>query len=141
MSPDHAADPDGTPLKFLPAVDKIEYGRVPRDNADVICPSGWAKKKKGNPDATPVNAQDTLSCDEFAYASTYNSGGMPSSMEGLNPVKSGDQCVQTCAQRTEEGEWHLFDDMRQGAPHLEGEVRPVQHVQPGQHGLYGADLP
>ncbi|WP_432107623.1 hypothetical protein [Streptomyces sp. AA1529] len=24
--------------------------------------------------------------------------------------------MQTYAQRTEEGEWHLFDDMRQGAP-------------------------
>jgi hypothetical protein len=66
---------------------------TPDANRKVICPDGWAAKS-GHPAATTVtdiSASDTLSCDEFAFASTYNSGGMPADMEGTNPVTSGDQ--------------------------------------------------
>ncbi|ORT53694.1 hypothetical protein BKD26_37785 [Streptomyces sp. CB03238] len=39
-----------------------------------ICPTGWAA---ANGDASAlVDAADTLNCDEFAFASSYNSGGM-----------------------------------------------------------------
>ncbi|MET7914172.1 hypothetical protein ABZS98_39420 [Streptomyces avermitilis] len=47
-------------------------------NRKVICPDGWAKTY-GNPDTTPIDTSDTASCDEFAYAASYNSGGMPAS--------------------------------------------------------------
>lgn len=65
-------------------------GHTPNDNRKVICPDKWASKK-GNPDATPLDANDKLSCDEFAYASSYNSGGMPSVEGGPNAVASGRQ--------------------------------------------------
>ncbi|WP_234384837.1 hypothetical protein [Streptomyces sp. MMG1121] len=106
------------PLVYLPAKGSAS-GRTPTQNRAVICPSGWAAKS-GNPDTTtlPGNTpknNDPMSCDEFSYASTYNSGGMPAP-DGLNPVSSGDQCVQTYSQRTQTDVWHFYDDMRQAAP-------------------------
>ncbi|MFF4509384.1 hypothetical protein [Streptomyces sp. NPDC001401] len=113
------------PLLFLPA-DGGSSGQKPTKNRDVICPKvkvdgqskGWAVAK-GNPDTTLLPdfaANDTRSCDEFAYASTYNSGGMPTANGGLNPVTSGDACVQTYATRVTQGEWHFYDDTREAAP-------------------------
>lgn len=106
------------PLFFLPAEDKNAHNRDPDDNRKVICPDGWAATY-GNPDATTVpeiSATDKASCDEFAYASTYNSGGMPAGMGGMNEVDTGNDCVQTYATRVKQGEWHLYDDIRVPAP-------------------------
>lgn len=99
--------------------ERNKYGRDPDANRKVICPDGWAAKS-GHSAATTVtdtSASDTLSCDEFAFASTYNSGGMPADMEGTNPVTSRDQCLQTYSRKlTSSGNWHLFDDDRRAAP-------------------------
>ncbi|GGN94550.1 hypothetical protein GCM10011579_094160 [Streptomyces albiflavescens] len=106
------------PLFFLPAEDKNAHNRDPDDNRKVICPDGWAATY-GNPDATTVpeiSSTDKASCDEFAYASTYNSGGMPSRIGGMNEVDTGNDCVQTYATRVKQGEWHLYDDIRVPAP-------------------------
>lgn len=102
----------GKPMKFLPTDPaKNQHKRKPDDNRKVICPDGWAKTY-GNPDATPVDASDTMSCDEYAFAASYNSGGMPASMDGLNEVITGNDCAQTYATRVKQGEWHLYDDGR-----------------------------
>ncbi|WP_189959770.1 hypothetical protein [Streptomyces alanosinicus] len=96
--PNHpGSKPADEPLLYLPAKGSAS-GRTPTQNRGVICPSGWAAKS-GNPDTTtlPGNTpknNDPRSCDEFCYASAANSGGMPAP-DGLNPVSSGDQCVQT----------------------------------------------
>lgn len=106
------------PLFYLPAASKNAPGRDPDDNRKVICPDGWAATH-GNPDATTVpeiSSGDKASCDEFAYASTYNSGGMPAGMGGMNEVDTGNDCVQTYATRVKQGEWHLYDDVRESAP-------------------------
>ncbi len=112
------------PMFFLPAADKNAPGRDPNKNRDVICPknsdgTSWAGKY-GNPRTTTVpeiSASDKMSCDEFAYASSYNSGGMPGGIiGGMNPVASGDECVQTYATRATQGEWHLYDDERLAGP-------------------------
>ncbi|MEU7576725.1 hypothetical protein AB0B50_03880 [Streptomyces sp. NPDC041068] len=106
------------PLFYLPAKDKNAPGRDPDDNRKVICPDKWAATY-GNPDATTVpeiSPTDKPSCDEFAYASTYNSGGMPAGMGGMNEVDTGNDCVQTYATRVKQGEWHLYDDVREAAP-------------------------
>ncbi|MEU1704511.1 hypothetical protein ABZ478_03795 [Streptomyces sp. NPDC005706] len=115
----------GAPLNYLPDRrgkdgehgERNTYGRDPDANRKVICPDGWAAKS-GNPDTTPVTdiyAGDKPSCDEFTFASSYNSGGMPKEMEGTNPVSSGDKCVQTYA--TKAGTtWHLYDDIRTTGP-------------------------
>ncbi|WP_344287765.1 hypothetical protein [Streptomyces synnematoformans] len=111
------------PMQFLPVASKNEHNRDPDDNRKVICPrnsdgTGWAKRH-ANPDTTTlpeISPSDTKSCDEFAYAASYNSGGMPTSMGGLNEVSSGDECVQTFATRLSEGQWRLYDDWRLPAP-------------------------
>ncbi|WP_146075298.1 hypothetical protein [Streptomyces sp. Ru71] len=107
------------PMFFLPSKDKNAPGRDPDDNRKVICPDGWAATY-GNPDATTVpeiSTGDKASCDEFAYASSYNSGGMPGgTMGGLNEVDTGNDCVQSYATRVKQGEWHLYDDIRTAAP-------------------------
>lgn len=111
----------GKPVVFLPTTpSKNEFNRDPDKNRDVMCPknsdgTSWAAKH-GNPDATILDANDRVSCDEYSYASSYNSGGMPSSMKGLNEVPSGDACVQTVATRVGAGEWRLRDDWRLSAP-------------------------
>lgn len=122
--PNHpGSESAGKPMKYLPQASKNAHNHDPQRNRDVICPKGsdgksWASVY-GNPDATllpEIKPTDTPSCDEFAYASTYNSGGMPASIGGLNEVTSGDACVQTYATRVKQGEWHLYDDIREAAP-------------------------
>ncbi|MGH8967857.1 MAG: hypothetical protein ACRDXB_21390, partial [Actinomycetes bacterium] len=79
---------DTKPLYFLPGAGN--------SNRRVICPDGWAA---ANGDTRVLNGptDKRLNCDEFAFNATYNSGGMPSSKGGLNPVSSGNACVQTFA--------------------------------------------
>ncbi|MDI3390129.1 hypothetical protein QIS99_28645 [Streptomyces sp. B-S-A8] len=70
-----------------------------------ICPTGWAA---ANGDASAlVDAADALNCDEFAFASSYNSGGMSSAEGGLNPAlppgggttPTGAACIGTYAKK------------------------------------------
>lgn len=125
LSPHPGSKTADKPMKFLPA-NGGNSGRKPSENREVICPlipvgdskRGWAVIN-GNPDTTllpNLMPNDTRSCDEFAYASSYNSAGMPTANNGLNPVSSGDQCVQTYATRAKPGEWHFYDEIRQAAP-------------------------
>ncbi|MFI1106204.1 Tat pathway signal protein [Streptomyces melanogenes] len=90
-------------------------------NRDVICPTSFQK----NQDATlspeldePADHSypDTQSCDEFAFAASYDSGGMPVSAGGFNPVSSGDECLQTYAKKGGDGVWHLYNDPRYPLP-------------------------
>ncbi|MFF2302861.1 hypothetical protein ACFVVP_10205 [Streptomyces sp. NPDC058128] len=69
-----------------------------------ICPTGWAAT---NGDASAlVDAADALNCDEFAFASSYNSGGMSSTEGGMNPAllpggttPTGAACIGTYAKK------------------------------------------
>jgi hypothetical protein len=54
------------------------------------------------------------SCDEYAFASTYQSAGMPASMGGKNPA-SGSECLQTYGAKVS-GVWKLLDDDRSALP-------------------------
>ncbi|MFD4861642.1 hypothetical protein [Streptomyces atratus] len=84
-------------------------------NRNRICPSGWAA---ANGDASALDsATDALNCDEFAFASSYNSGGMKKSEGGLNEAvpsgsttgePDGAACVQTFAKK-EDGRVHLYN--------------------------------
>ncbi|MEU4968976.1 hypothetical protein [Streptomyces smyrnaeus] len=111
----------GKPMQYLP--ESGTAGWVPQDSREMICPKdpdkpSWAGKY-GNPDTTTLpefSAKDKPSCDEFSYASTYNSAGMPDRFGGLNPVASGDECPQTYATRYKAGVWKLYDDTRHAAP-------------------------
>ncbi|MFF4018890.1 hypothetical protein [Streptomyces sp. NPDC001843] len=115
------------PLKFLPdkvpngkAGDRNEYGRDPDKNRQVICGSnsGWDP----HPDAAKGLVEgktDKINCDEMAFASTYQSGGMPANMKGTNPVGSGAECLQTYATRLGAnggGAWKFYSDERKHVP-------------------------
>ncbi|WP_328665522.1 hypothetical protein OG905_00910 [Streptomyces sp. NBC_00322] len=75
-------------------------------NRDRICPDRWAAE---NGDASALDdATDKLNCDEFAFASSYNSGGMKKSEGGLNEavptgsttgIPNGSACVQSFAKK------------------------------------------
>ncbi|MGV9608882.1 hypothetical protein ACWDR2_34880 [Streptomyces sp. NPDC003631] len=86
-------------------------------NRNVICPTSWERNmdaslsqelNEGDPPKP-----DKQSCDELAFAATYNSAGMAG---GFNPVNSGDECVQTYAKRGSDGVWHLLPDLRYPLP-------------------------
>lgn len=97
--PNHAGA-KGKPLYYMgdTAQNSTNRGR--------ICPTGWAA---ANGDANALDdAADKLNCDEFAFASSYNSGGMKKSEGGLNEAipsgsttgtPSGDACVQSFAKK------------------------------------------
>lgn len=78
-----------------------------------ICPSGWAVN---NGDESALDESDPgLNCDEFAFASTYNSGGMSQAEGGLNEAvppggraPNGRACIQTFA-KEHEGDIHLYN--------------------------------
>lgn len=75
------------------------------DRRGKVCPtgsSGWT--------AHPSDASlGTLSCDEYAMASTHESGGFPG---GLNQVGSGNECAQLFTDKTGASEFGLLPDTR-----------------------------
>ncbi|MFD5557657.1 hypothetical protein ACFWIA_27925 [Streptomyces sp. NPDC127068] len=115
----------GAPLQFLADRytggvhgERNKWSRDPDSNRKVICPDRWAAEY-GHPDTTKIpeiSAGDTASCDEFPFASTYQSGGMPEGMEGTNQVLSGNACVQTYATKYSDGVWRFWDDERISGP-------------------------
>ncbi|WP_392900465.1 hypothetical protein [Streptomyces sp. LN699] len=73
--------------------------RLNTENRSVICPPKWALHG--------------FTCDEYAFAVTHESGGMPG---GPNEVGSGDECVNLDAEKLPTGEWKLTDDTRYPVP-------------------------
>ncbi|MFJ6918653.1 hypothetical protein ACIQUX_32490 [Streptomyces sp. NPDC101133] len=57
-----------------------------------------------------------VNCDDFPFASTYQSAGMKIP-EGKNPAPNGGaDCMQTVAAQTDDGTEHLLDDTRYDPP-------------------------
>ncbi|MFC1431414.1 Tat pathway signal protein [Streptacidiphilus sp. N1-3] len=71
------------------------------ENRAVVCPSSWTGRSE-TPDA---------SCDEYAFATTQESGGAPGS-----GVTSGDACAQFYAAPVNSTTWTLTDDDNYGIP-------------------------
>ncbi|MEV7685426.1 hypothetical protein [Streptomyces bungoensis] len=111
----------GEPLTYLgddvmsPAYPTKSQNSVNRDI--VMCPSSWERNQSVtlSPELSS-SGNDTPSCDEFAFAATYQSAGTPSSLGGTNPVASSDECVQTYAKRDDDGLWRLHADLRYTLP-------------------------
>lgn len=89
-----------TPLYYLP-------GGRDDQNRDVICDEGGWAAANGDP-AVLSGPGDALNCDEFSFNASYNSGGMPASLGGLNPVSSGSECLQTYTKDVN-GTVHLYN--------------------------------
>ncbi|MER7685466.1 hypothetical protein [Streptomyces sp. NPDC097610] len=117
LSPHAGSKKFKSPMNFLPN-GKNQYGRDTDANRKVICPRSYAYHDDTTllPELVSTDTPDVKSCDEFAFAGTYQSAGMPEEMRGRNPVKSGDECVQTYATRITQGTWKLYDDDRYDPP-------------------------
>jgi hypothetical protein len=91
LGPGNNADPDGGDW-------------TNDDSRGIVCPTG-TNGFQPNP-ATPNG-----SCDEYAPASTYQSGGMP---KGPNQVTSGKDCAQLYTKPMTGGTWGLLAENRDG---------------------------
>ncbi|MFJ8195108.1 DNRLRE domain-containing protein [Streptomyces sp. NPDC096094] len=87
---------------------------------------GWAPKKlflnhpktAMHPEIQSGPNPDQISCDEFPFAATYESPGLPKDKGGQMPAgkNGGGECIQTVAAKTDDGSDHLLDDTRYDAP-------------------------
>ncbi|MGW3030931.1 golvesin C-terminal-like domain-containing protein [Streptomyces sp. NPDC001178] len=106
----------GQPLTFLGdnVMSPTNPNKMQSDaNRDLMCPDSWERNQ--NITLSPElssKLEDTASCDELAFAKTYQSGGTPTSLGGTNPVGSGDDCLQTYAKKDADGLWRLHPDLR-----------------------------
>lgn len=105
-------------------------------NRGRICPTGWAKDN-GDTSALNATGDTALNCDEFAFASTYNSGGMAKSEGGLNEAvptgsttgkPNGSACIQSFAKKHGSA-IHLYN--------IEGNI-PTLHEVCGRSAISGA---
>ncbi|MEV0413680.1 hypothetical protein AB0I68_23445 [Streptomyces sp. NPDC050448] len=117
----------GTPLTFL--TDDI-YVPVPSDsnkklvthNRETICPENWQRSQLAtlSPELA-TSGNDIYSCDEFPFASSWQSAAIPQSWYGknLNPLtlgEKGEKCATTVAVRGGNGVWRLIADPRANVP-------------------------
>lgn len=113
----------GKPLTYLGA-DVLKPGtegkKMSDANRDVICPEGWANNQRASlsPELNKTSGTDKKSCDEMAFASSYQSSGMKPEWGGQNPnpVTSGDQCLNTEALKDSDGVWRLHPNPNYHVP-------------------------
>jgi hypothetical protein len=111
-----------TPLHYLPSKarnapsreteNKLDNGKP--GNRKAICGRGFRKHPDTATIATPSGNPDPISCDEFPFASTYESSGFPAADGGLNAAKNPDyaglECVQTVVAKGDGTREHLYND-------------------------------
>ncbi len=119
------------PLHYVAPTDrnKNKYNRDKSRNA--MCTryqgpkdtsTGWVARKTFLPHPKtalhhPAPAFDEVNCDEFPFASTYESAGMTAADGGKNATKNGGaDCMQLAAVRADDGSDHFIDDTRYDAP-------------------------
>ncbi|MFJ6571015.1 hypothetical protein ACIQNU_26745 [Streptomyces sp. NPDC091292] len=85
------------PLNYL--ADSTRQGL----NRELVCPKSGPDKFVGNPASKPPGG--TSSCDEYPFAATYQSGGMPP-----QAVLSGKDCTQIYASPVAGGGWTILED-------------------------------
>ncbi|MEU0112828.1 hypothetical protein ABZ137_03660 [Streptomyces bobili] len=109
----------GTPLTYMNRNDWTTT-----DSRDVICPPTPAYIRRTDIGLSPELAsanQDRSSCDEFAFANSYQSAGMPASKDGTNQVDDPRKCLSTYAVKQSSGHWTLLSDDNYDLP-MGGEV-------------------
>ncbi|MGA5873871.1 DNRLRE domain-containing protein [Streptomyces cinereoruber] len=121
------------PLHFIPGDPaRVASGWDKENSRKVMCAKSRSKRTDGwvpnilflnhpktfmHPELASTGTPDQVSCDEYPFASTYESPGMPAP-DGLNPAGAGGggECIQTVAAKTDDGTEHLLDDTRYDAP-------------------------
>jgi hypothetical protein len=112
----------GEPLKYLgdDVMSPSDPTKTQRDvNRSTICgrtvDNFTPYLPQNGPGTALQSASDSVSCDEIAFAASYQSGGTPTSIGGTNPVKkNGNECVQTFVGKRADGSWYI--DLRADFP-------------------------
>ncbi|MGW5675723.1 DNRLRE domain-containing protein [Streptomyces sp. NPDC003860] len=121
-----------SPLIYHAPLARTASGWDKDKSRDVVCAKYQGKRSGGyvpvktfvnhprtflHPELTN-NGKDTVNCDEFPFAATYQSPGMPASHGGLMPAGKGGggECLQTVAAKVDDGSEHLLDDTRYDPP-------------------------
>ncbi|MEU9015644.1 hypothetical protein AB0D12_39415 [Streptomyces sp. NPDC048479] len=141
MLPNHAgAESYGKPLYYMGNSDQNATNR------GRICPKGWAA---ANSDAGALDdANDALNCDEFAFASSYNSGGMKKSEGSLNEAvptgtttgdPDGEGLRAVLRQEARDEHLPVQHRQRQGADVQRG-VRALVHLRQSEPAVDGREL-
>ncbi|MBW1600410.1 hypothetical protein [Streptomyces sp. JJ38] len=92
----------GKPLRYLAnKMSNDGSGKTQQErNRQKICKRKWRTYAGTGLFTDLWGTTDSISCDEFAFANAYQSGGNPTSNGGTNPVGySGAECVQTYIKR------------------------------------------
>lgn len=94
------------------------------DSRNVICPPTPAYIRRTDIGMSPElssSGKDSSACDEFAFANSYQSAGMPANKDGTNPVDDPTKCLSTYAVKQSSGHWTLLSDDNYDLP-VGGEV-------------------
>ncbi|MFG3213820.1 golvesin C-terminal-like domain-containing protein [Streptomyces tendae] len=94
------------------------------DSRKVICPQSPDYIRRTDIGLSPElssSNKDRSSCDEFAFANSYQSAGMPGNLNGTNPVADPKECLATYAAKVSSGHWTLLSDDNYDLP-VGGEV-------------------
>ncbi|MFF9899055.1 DNRLRE domain-containing protein [Streptomyces longispororuber] len=119
------------PLQYLPPKARNKQGYDPQKSRDAMCTryqgsksagTGWVPRKTFLPHPKTVLHHvgphfDEVNCDEFPFASTYQSAGMKKADGGQNEAPgAGAACMQTVSATADDGSVHFMDDTRYDAP-------------------------
>jgi hypothetical protein len=119
------------PLEYLPPAARNKQGYDSQKSRDAMCTryqgpkagsTGWVPRKTFLPHPkTALHHQgphfDEVNCDEFPFASTYQSAGMKQINGGKNEAPGGGaDCIQTVSAVVDDGTTHFLDDTRYDAP-------------------------
>ncbi|MFK4693617.1 DNRLRE domain-containing protein [Streptomyces pristinaespiralis] len=114
---------EGAALYYLEMRDKLDWhpgskkynsplrrefdGAKADANRGVVCPKSGTYQLVAHPLATPdpANKNAAVQCDEYAFASTKESGG-------ATGVANGGECLQAYARKGGDGKWRVYDDER-----------------------------
>ncbi|ANJ09608.1 DNRLRE domain-containing protein [Streptomyces parvulus] len=119
------------PLQYLAPQARNKQNYDPQKSRDAMCTryqgaksasTGWVPRKTFLPHPKTALHHvgphfDEVNCDEFPFASTYQSAGMKKTNGGLNEAPNGGaDCMQTVSAVADDGKTHFLDDTRYDAP-------------------------
>ncbi|MFD3946145.1 DNRLRE domain-containing protein [Streptomyces sp. NPDC058579] len=119
------------PLQYLPPAARNKHGYDSQKSRDAMCTrykgpksggTGWVPRKTFLPHPKTALHHagphfDEVNCDEFPFASTYQSAGMKAVDGGKNEAPGGGaDCMQTVSATADDGSVHFLDDTRYDAP-------------------------
>ncbi|MFI8307242.1 DNRLRE domain-containing protein [Streptomyces sp. NPDC085927] len=119
------------PLQYLPPAARNKKSYDSDKSRDAMCTryrgpksgsTGWVPRKTFLPHPKTALHHvgphlDEVNCDEFPFASTYQSAGMKKTDGGKNEAPNGGaDCMQTVSATADDGNVHFLDDTRYDAP-------------------------